>query len=365
MSTVGIVGGGQLARMLALSGLPLGLRFVFLDPAADACAAAVGQHLHGRFDDQELLERLADASDVITYETENVPASSVALLAQRRPVYPGSLALGTARDRLHEKTLFGELGIPTPPYAAVDTREDLDAAVAQIGLPAVLKTRTLGYDGKGQAVLRQAEDVAAAWQRLGGVPLILEGFVSFQREVSIVSVRGRDGAMAFYPLSENVHRGGILHSSHCREADPSTALARDYATRLLTHFDYVGVLALELFEADGQLLANEMAPRVHNSGHWTIEGAQTSQFENHLRAILGLPLGSTDPLGCTAMLNLIGELPASSNAVLAVPGAHLHVYDKAPAPGRKLGHVTLRSRDPESLDGGLRQLEGLIAPDGR
>ncbi len=364
MSTVGIVGGGQLARMLALAGTPLGLRFAFLDPAPDACAAAVGEHLAGRFDDQAQLARLADLSDVVTYETENVPASSVALLAKRLPVYPGSSALGTARDRLHEKTLFGDLGIPTPPYAPVDTREELEAAAARIGLPAVLKTRTLGYDGKGQAVLRATEDIEAAWERLGGVPLILEGFVSFQREVSIVSVRGRDGEVAFYPLSENVHRSGILHTSYCREADPCEAQARDYARKLLEHFDYVGVLALELFEADGQLLANEMAPRVHNSGHWTIEGAQTSQFENHLRAILGLPLGSTAPVGCAAMLNLIGQVPESIDEVLRIPGTHLHLYDKAPAPGRKLGHIGLRVDDTDTLASRLAQLEALITSRG-
>jgi 5-(carboxyamino)imidazole ribonucleotide synthase len=361
VSTIGIVGAGQLARMLALAGLPLGLRFVFLDPAADACAAALGEHLRAAFDDREALERLAQRADVVTYEFENVPEGSIERLAERVAVFPCARALATARDRLREKNLFQQLGIPTAPFAAVDSRADLERAVSDLGLPAVLKTRTLGYDGKGQIVLRRPEDRDAAWERLGGVPLLLEGFVAFAREASILGVRSRRGEIAFYPLVENVHRDGILHLSRSRPDDPLESRARAYAQRLLAHLDYVGVLALELFQVGDALLANEMAPRVHNSGHWTIEGAETSQFENHLRAILDLPLGRTAARGHAAMVNLVGELPETAS-LLAVPGAHLHRYDKAPHPRRKLGHVTLRSDEARDLETGLARLLARIEP---
>ncbi len=356
---VGIVGGGQLARMLALAGHPLGLRFIFLDPAPDACAAPLGEHLCGGFDDRDCLQQLADRCDVVTYEFENVPEESIAFLAERVPVHPGAEALAVARDRLREKSLFRNLGIPTAPFAAVDSREDLGRAVTDIGLPAVLKTRTLGYDGKGQAVMRQPEDLDTAWAELGGVPLILEGFVPFEREASIIAVRSPGGETAFYPLSENTHRNGILHLSLSRPGDPLQAEAESSAKRLLESLDYVGVLALELFQLGDTLLANEMAPRVHNSGHWTIEGAEISQFENHLRAILGLPLGSTEAVGRSAMLNFIGEVPEAARA-LSHPAVHLHVYGKAPRPGRKVGHATLRAPDEQALQGRLGKLLALV-----
>ena len=355
---VGIVGGGQLARMLALAGIPMGLRFVFLDPAADPCAAPLGEHLRGSYDDRELLIRLAARADVVTYEFENVPARSLQYLAPRITVRPAPEILQVARDRWHEKQIFAELGIPAPPCVAVDSRDDLEAAVATIGLPAVLKARTLGYDGKGQYVLRALTDVTPAFAKLGGVPLILEAWVAFQREVSVIAVRGLTGETRFYPLSENLHKGGVLIQSLSREADPMTTVARDYLGRLLDRVPYVGVLALELFQVGERLLANEMAPRVHNSGHWTIEGAETSQFENHMRAILGLPLGGTQAVAHAAMVNFIGTLPDSAQ-VLAVPGTHLHVYGKEPRPGRKLGHVTVRADDEASLLGALTQLRSL------
>jgi 5-(carboxyamino)imidazole ribonucleotide synthase len=348
-STVGILGGGQLARMLALAGLPLGLRFVFLDPAPDACAAGLGEHLCGAYADPKMLLQFARKVDLVTYEFENVPLDSVAQLAEQVPVFPGVRALAAARDRLREKTLFNELGIPTPQFAQVDSRADLEQAVARLGLPAVLKTRSLGYDGKGQRVLREPRDLAAAWEALGGSGLILEAFVPFERELSLLGVRDRAGGLAFYPLAENQHRDGILRLSRCRPGDALETIARQYVQRLLDHLDYVGVLALELFQVGGRLLANEMAPRVHNSGHWTIEGAQTSQFENHLRAILGLPLGDTAAVGHSAMVNLIGCTPEPA-AVLALPGAHLHLYGKSPRPGRKLGHATLRTAQAEDLE---------------
>lgn len=346
---VGIVGGGQLARMMALAGVPLGLRFIFLDPAEDACAAQLGEHLCGAYDDHALLTKLAEKADVVTYEFENVPESAIDFLAERVEVYPAARALAVARDRINEKSLFRKLDISTVPFAAVDTLAELEQALELTGIPAVLKTRTLGYDGKGQAVLRNSRDVATAWAKLGGVPLILEGFTDFQREVSIIGVRGHNGETRFYPLSENQHRNGILHLSRSLPSDPFQVQAERYARRIMDNLDYVGVMALELFQSGDDLLANEMAPRVHNSGHWTIEGAVTSQFENHLRAILGLPLGSTEANGYATMVNFIGAIPDTTK-VLSTPGIHLHCYNKAPLPGRKVGHATLHSQnEPDAL----------------
>ncbi len=359
---LGIVGGGQLARMLALAAAPLGVRCRILEPAADACAAVAAEHIRAPYDDAAGLRHLAEGADCISFEFENVPVASLDYLVDHAPVFPSPKALATARDRLIEKNLFRELGIPTAEFRAVDSRADLDAAVAALGLPAVLKTRTLGYDGKGQAVLRDAADAAAAWTTLGGVPLILEAFVPFAREVSVIAVRGRAGDSAFYPLSENTHRGGILHLSLSCADDRMQAPAQDYAHRLLDALDYVGVLALELFEADGKLLANEFAPRVHNSGHWTIEGAETSQFENHLRAVLGLPLGRTEAPGCSAMVNFIGRMPPRE-AVLRLPAVHLHDYGKEPRAGRKVGHATLRAADAASLRAALPELLALAERD--
>ncbi len=341
---IGVLGGGQLARMLALAGYPLGLEFVFLCPVRDACAAPLGEHLRADFEDGAALQRLAAKVDRVTYEFESVPAATVEYLEGKVPVYPPPRALAVARDRLHEKSLCNELGIETAPFMAVDGPEDLRQAVETIGLPAILKTRTLGYDGKGQQRLHEASGLDAAWEGIGGAAAILEGFVPFEREVSLVAVRSLSGEMAFYPLSENRHDAGILRLSTSLPDDPMQGLAEDYARRLLEHLEYVGVLAIEFFQRDGRLLVNEMAPRVHNSGHWTIEGAVTSQFENHLRAILDLPLGSTALVGRPGMVNLIGELP-DIGEVLRMPEAHLHLYGKAPRPGRKLGHITACTED--------------------
>ena len=353
---VGIVGGGQLARMLALAGYPLDLRFQVLDPASDACAGQVAALIPGDYDDAMPLKTLATGAGVITFDFENVPAAAAQVLQGQIPVYPPAAALALAQDRLSEKTLFRELGIPTPAFATVDSPADLHRAARDIGLPAVLKTRRLGYDGKGQRVLRTAEDLEPAWQALNGAALILEGFVPFEREVSIVAVRGRDRTTAFYPLVENHHRDGILRLSRAPCRMPHLEQEGwDYAHRLLDRLDYVGVLAIEFFVRDGRLIANEMAPRVHNSGHWTIEGAETSQFENHLRAILGLPLGSTAAIGHSAMLNCIGHLPERA-AVLAIPDAHYHAYGKTPRAGRKVGHVTLWASDADAVQAGLKRL---------
>lgn len=348
---VGILGGGQLGRMLAVAGYPLGIRCTVLDPAADPCAAQVCPHIRGEFDDFQALYELAKVSDVITFEFENVALESAQWLAERVPVYPPPRALEVSQERLAEKQFLASLGIPMPPFAAVESRQEFDAAIRTVGLPAVLKTRRFGYDGKGQAILRTPAECNAAWDRLGGRPLILESFVPFDRELSLIAVRGRDGAVASYPLIENVHCDGILHRSIAPAAHLGEELAEraaEFAGRVLTELDYVGVLAIEWFQDGARLLANEMAPRVHNSGHWTIEGAFTSQFENHLRAISGLPLGRCDAVGHSAMYNFIGAVPGPAG-VLANSDAKLHVYGKGPRPGRKVGHVTLRAGNADRL----------------
>lgn len=358
---VGILGGGQLGRMLALEGRKLGLGFRFLEPAAPAPVDDLGEVIRAPYDDPDALDRLSDGVDVVTYEFENVPVASADRLVRTVPVHPAPSALAVAQDRVAEKEAFVEAGFATAPFRSVDSLEDLRAAVAEVGLPAVLKTRRLGYDGKGQAVLRGEEDIVPAWERLGAVPLLLEAFVPFRRELSILGVRGRDGASVFYPLVENVHRDGILWTTVAPAPDVSPELqadAEEHVRHFLDHHDYVGVLAIELFEVDGGLLANEMAPRVHNSGHWTLDGAVTSQFENHLRAVCGLPLGSTAPRGPSAMLNFLGDVPPLEE-VLRVPGAHVHLYDKAPRPGRKVGHVNVTGGDAEEVASRLAAVEAL------
>ena len=360
---VAVLGGGQLGRMLGLAGVPLGLRFRFLDPAADAPAGAVGPLVTGELGDETALARVADGASVVTYEWEGVPAAGARFVEARGPeVLPPPAALDVAQDRLAEKALFRRLGIGTPEFAAVDEPRDLDASLERIGLPAVLKTRRGGYDGKGQRVLRGADDADAAWEALTGVPLILEQLVRFDRELSILAVRGRDGATSHWPLVENEHHDGILRVSRAPASDAGPALevrAAKYAAVVLDALEYVGVLAIELFQVGDDLLANELAPRVHNSGHWTIEGATTSQFENHLRAIVGWPLGATDARAPAGMVNCIGALPDPS-AVLAVPEAHLHDYGKTARPERKLGHVTVLGSSAAQRDDRVRRVRALL-----
>jgi 5-(carboxyamino)imidazole ribonucleotide synthase len=359
---IGIIGSGQLGRMLALAGYPLGMQFVFLDPAPDACAAPLGEHLCADYSDHEHLRILAEECDLVTFEFENAPADTIAFLSQFVPVYPPAEALRTARDRWLEKNLFRELDIPTPPFANIGSQAELETAVAAVGLPAVLKTRQLGYDGKGQKVLRSAADVAGAFALLGNVPCLLEGFIDFSGEVSLIAVRGRNGETRFYPLVHNTHRDGILRLSIASSAHPLQQLAELYALRTLDKLNYVGVLAFEFFEIDGGLMANEIAPRVHNSGHWTIEGAECSQFENHLRAIAGLPLGSTAKVGESAMVNFIGSVPELAQ-LAAIENCHPHHYGKAFKPGRKVGHATLRCADRETLEEQICEVEALLPRD--
>jgi 5-(carboxyamino)imidazole ribonucleotide synthase len=358
VTTVGILGGGQLARMIALSGAPLGLRFRVLDSTADACAGQFAPLIVGDYTDEAALAEFARQVDIATFDFENVPAESAQWLSARIPVFPSPRALAVAQDRLAEKTLFRELGIPVPEFADVPDRAALDAALARIGTPCILKTRRLGYDGKGQFRIKTPADADAAWAALGAqasaVGLILEAFVPFERELSVVAVRGRDGEFRTWPLTENWHVDGVLSASLAPARVDAQLQARAFAhaRALAESLDYVGVFALELFCRDGALLANELAPRVHNSGHWTIEGSETSQFQNHLRAVLGLPLGDTAMRGHACMLNWIGAMP-DAEAVLREPGGHWHDYGKQPRAGRKVGHATLRADTADALRGAI------------
>jgi 5-(carboxyamino)imidazole ribonucleotide synthase len=353
---VGILGGGQLGRMLAIAGYQLGIEFRFFDPNAGAPVGQIGQLIAADYGDRKALDRFLEGVEVVTYEFESIPLDTAKYVGDRAKLFPPLKALETAQDRLLEKQIFQALDIPTPNFVPVDSLGDLRAAVERVGMPLVLKTRRMGYDGKGQRVIRDQASIEAAWQALGGVPLIAESYVPFQHELSVIGVRDGEGREVFYPPVENVHREGVLRRS--TSPPPSVtpeiaALAIDYCRRLMDRLAYVGVLALELFSVDGALLANEMAPRVHNSGHWTIEGAETSQFENHLRAVLSLPLGVTTPRGKSVMFNILGHLPRVE-AVVAIEGAHLHLYGKAPSEKRKLGHVTLVAQSPAGLERGSR-----------
>ncbi|MGE0581382.1 MAG: 5-(carboxyamino)imidazole ribonucleotide synthase [Steroidobacteraceae bacterium] len=359
--TVGIIGAGQLGRMMALAGYPLGLDFRFLDRGPGTPGGQVAPLLAGEFTDRRLLRRLARGTDVVTFDWENVPVEPLRALSRSIAFAPPLAALAAAQDRLAEKRLFERLGVPTNRHAPVDGARDLARAFERIG-PGVLKTRRLGYDGKGQFRVRSRADLAPALAALGEAPLLYEEFVPFDYEVSVIGARSTRGEIAIYPLNGNVHVDGILRLTRAPWGTPALArAAARHLTRVLGHFRYAGILTIEFFVRGGRLIANEMAPRVHNSGHWTIEGAETSQFENHLRAILGLPLGSTRPRGHAAMVNLIGELPARAQA-LGVPGLHWHDYGKSPRPGRKIGHCTLVEATAALRDRRVRALLPRLAP---
>jgi 5-(carboxyamino)imidazole ribonucleotide synthase len=357
---IGIIGAGQLGQMLGIAARDLGVTCQFLDPSDNPPAATTGPVMKCAFDDVAALERLAAECDIVTYEFENVAVEALRKISAVVPVYPPIDALRQAQDRLVEKQLFTALEIPLPTYSAIDSIADLEAAVADIGLPLVIKTRRMGYDGKGQLVLERRDQIDAAWQQLAGEALIAERWISFDFEISAIGVRNVDGEIAVYPLTRNEHTAGILRRS--RSPVESTLLieqANRYMRDLLNHLDYVGVLALELFVVGDELLANEYAPRVHNSGHWTIEGSDTSQFTNHLRAIMNMAPGSTLVRGYAGMLNLIGHIP---DAASLMPREHcyLHNYGKAPRPGRKLGHITVVSNSADARDTLMSELEGLV-----
>jgi 5-(carboxyamino)imidazole ribonucleotide synthase len=358
---IGVLGAGQLGRMLALAGYPLGLEFTFFDTASDAPAGQLAPLQIGKYDDENALLEFAQSVDAITYEFENVPVAAVRLLEKHTSVYPPAKALEFSQDRLTEKTLFRALSIPVPDFYEINTLEDLQNALSHTNNAGVLKTRRMGYDGKGQAVIRSHGDTEKAWQSLQGQALILESFISFEREVSLISVRSQTGEVKVYPLVENYHEGGILRKSIAPVSNLGDLQnqAESYARRVLEKLEYVGVLAIEFFVKDTQLIANEMAPRVHNSGHWTIEGAVTSQFENHIRAVAGLLLGSTEVLGFSTMLNLIGVKPDFAD-VLRVENAHLHWYGKSVRSGRKVGHITVTGEALEKIQHQVEQLESII-----
>lgn len=358
--TIGIFGGGQLGRMMAQAALPLNIQCTFYEADTDCPSAALGQVISSQT--EQGLQQFIQSADVFSLEFENTPLADVDLLTQSKAIYPPRQALATAQNRLMEKALFDQLQIPVAPYQAVDSLASLQQAVAALGLPLVLKTATGGYDGKGQFVLRSEDQIEQAWAELGPAKsLIAESFVTFSREVSIIAVRGQDGEVKTWPLAENHHHNGIL--SHSIVPAPNSAdlqpAAQDYITRLLNHLNYVGVLTLELFVTEQGLFANEMAPRVHNSGHWSIEGAVCSQFENHIRAVAGLPLGSTEVVRPTVMINIIGQYPKSEQ-VLALNGAHLHLYNKTERAGRKIGHITLMPNDSTQLTTLCRQLAKIL-----
>jgi len=358
---IGVLGAGQLGRMLALAGLPLGFRFRFLDPSPESPAGQVAEQIVGGYEDPAALKEFCRGLDVATWEFENVPVAAARWVSEQVPMFPPPNALEVGQDRLHEKHLFKEMGLEVHAFAPASSFAEFQAAVRQVGLPVVVKTRRGGYDGKGQALLRDGADrnaIAKAWQDLGGVPVLVEKFVPFERELSVIGVRGRSGEFRAYPLVQNTHRAGILRVSTA----PCEGWNRDlqargerYAQAIMERLDYVGVLAIEFFEVGGQLLANEMAPRVHNTGHWTIEGTKTSQFENHVRAVAGLPLGPTSPLGASAMINLIGTAP-DVRAMLEVEHAHVHLYGKSARAGRKVGHVTVVGSTPQAITPSIDRL---------
>ena len=362
MKKIGVLGAGQLGRMMGLAGIPLDCRFRFLDPVENSPAKVVGEQIVGPFSQGTHLDQFSSGLDVLTYEFENVPVELARHMAGRLPVYPPPQALEFSQDRLIEKQLFQRLGIQPAPFHALQNLSDLEQIIKAFGFPFIIKTRRMGYDGKGQFLVKSESDAKQVWQDGLGHDLIAEGFVRFQRECSLIAVRSKDARTAFYPLVQNFHHQGILRLSlvPCQKLTGELqSQAVGYVAKILQELDYTGVLAVEFFVADNKLIANEMAPRVHNSGHWTMDGAETSQFENHIRAITGLPLGATNAIGASAMINLIGTVP-DVHRMLKIPGSHLHLYGKEPREGRKLGHLNIRADSSEKLIELLQECKDLM-----
>ena len=361
IKTIGILGGGQLGLMLAQAALPLGIRCVFLEDSPNCPARLLGQVFSS-----EQFDEFSQSCDIFTLEFENTPLKPAQVLESTKQLYPSSFALSVAQDRLNEKNLFNQLSIATVPFLAVNHKEDIQKAITTLGLPLVLKTSRGGYDGKGQFVLKTADQMDTAWAELGEAtktaPLIAEGFINFEREVSIIAVRGQTGEIRYYPLAQNEHHDGILAKSTvpAPNTEHLTQQAQHNIKKLLEHLNYVGVITLELFVTPDGLLANEIAPRVHNSGHWSIEGAVCSQFENHIRAVAGLPLGDTSITKPSVMLNVIGKYPVLAD-VLAIEGVHVHNYDKAEREGRKIAHITVMPSDSSQLEAAVSQVAALLS----
>lgn len=356
---IGILGAGQLGRMLALAGYPLGLEFRFFDANKVSPARSLGEFINAEFNDLEALKKFSSGLALVTTEFENIDISAVKKVEEEVSFYPGTKAVSVSQDRLLEKKFFGELGINTAPFAQVDSPADLANAGKTLGYPLILKTRRLGYDGKGQVLVKSESQVKEAVETLGGKDLVAEGFVNFKRELSVIAVRSVSGETAFYPLNVNTHIKGILSKTLVSAdlvAPDMQKKAEDLAQKALVALNYVGVLVIELFDTDAGLVVNEMAPRVHNSGHWSIEGANSSQFENHLRAVCSMPLGSTVTYGHCAMLNILHTKP-DMTALRKIPGAKLHWYAKEPRPGRKLGHLTFVESTIKSLSEKVAQAE--------
>lgn len=372
MTNIGVLGAGQLGRMLALAGIPLGNSFTFYDASSDAPAKDVGVLLAGAFDNSKLLEQFISRINLATFEFENVSVDSARKVAEKVALYPSVEALLVSQNRVSEKNFFQSLGIETAQFAPISAGERyvqeraLQAALRSLGFPAILKTARLGYDGRGQAFIQSENDLDRALDAAAGQECIVERFIKFDREVSIITTRSIAGSTVFYPLVENVHRGGILRTSRCLGTDVERKqqdTAQEYARAIVERLGYVGTMTLELFDCGGKLIANEMAPRVHNSGHWSIEGAETSQFENHIRAILNLPLGDTKARGKSVMINLIGFLP-DSHTVLSITGVHLHSYGKQVRPGRKVGHITVVAETDHELSARRSALEQVLRKQG-
>lgn len=340
---IGILGSGQLGRMLAQAGTQLGHTFCFYDSSANSATSGLGPTTEGDFNDRYALRQFASECDVITYEFENVPCEAARFLEGIKPVYPPARALEVSQDRLTEKEFLQSLGIGTPRFRAASSEAELLQACTALGYPCIAKTRRFGYDGKGQVKINSAGDISSAWKILQGSPLLVEGFVPFSRELSVLATRSQSGSIALFPLSYNIHRDGILHRSEIPAPEVAPAvrsLAYAAITKVLEELNYVGTLAIEIFEVRGEILANEMAPRVHNSGHATIEGVRTSQFSNHIRAITGAALGDVDAVSRAVMYNIIGKVPELTD-VSKLPNAFVHLYGKTERAGRKLGHITL------------------------